>query len=298
MNKVIYKKRNTNTLFNEKVPAEILIKLLYSNTFLTPILKGIVANSFLSKCYGLLMNTRFSKNWILSFVQNYSINTNEYEKKIVEFNCFNDFFKRKIKPEYRPIDFNIHHIIAPSDGKILVYNNFSFYDKLYLKGSMFDLYNFLENSVLVNNFKDCSIAIIRLAPADYHRFHFPYEGKASKSKLINGLYYSVSPIALRAKPDVFFENKRTICEIKNDIFGSYLYIEIGATFVGSIKQTYKSDTYIKKGQEKGYFEFGGSTIVLMFRANTITFDSDLIDNSNQCIETEIKMGEKIATIKK
>ncbi len=138
-----------------------------------------------------------------------------------------------------------------------------------------------------------SMLIARLCPTDYHRFHFPCDGVPSKAKLINGSYFSVSPIALRKKLSILNENKRVITEMETKQFGNVLCIEIGATFVGSVHQTHVPEKPVNKGDEKGYFEFGGSCIVLLFEKGKVVFDPDLVINTEKEVETLARFGESL-----
>ena len=136
--------------------------------------------------------------------------------------------------------------------------------------------------------------VVRLTPADYHRFHFPVDGVPGLHKLIKGKYYSVSPISIQKKFKTFFKNKREYTIIESDYFDKVIMVEVGATLVGAIRQTYKPRQLIRKGEEKGYFKFGGSSVVLLFKSNTVIIDEDLLQNSRLAYETTVKMGEKIA----
>jgi phosphatidylserine decarboxylase len=147
---------------------------------------------------------------------------------------------------------------------------------------------------LAKKYKDGAMAIVRLAPADYHRFHFPASGKVSASKAINGHYFSVSPLALQRSLKIFCENYREYCILESPTFGDILISDVGATMVGSIIQTYKANSEIEKGDEKGYFAFGGSTLVLLFEKGKADFDADLTSNTKKGFETTIRMGEQIA----
>ncbi|MGL4628732.1 MAG: phosphatidylserine decarboxylase, partial [Cetobacterium sp.] len=141
-----------------------------------------------------------------------------------------------------------------------------------------------------------TILIIRLAPVDYHRFHFPATGQIGKSKLIDGYYYSVSPYAIKKNFRVYCENKREVSILKTEKFGEIVLSEIGATMVGGIEQTYK-EGFVKKGDEKGYFFFGGSSCVLLFEKDKVQFDEDILENSKKGLETKVYMGEKIGKAK-
>ncbi|MEI6886527.1 MAG: phosphatidylserine decarboxylase, partial [Bacteroidota bacterium] len=139
---------------------------------------------------------------------------------------------------------------------------------------------------------DGTLVIIRLAPFDYHRFHFPVSGSVSPITRIEGDYYSVNPLALHKMIEIFCLNKREYCIISNPLFGDVVMAEVGATMVGSIIQTYTGNLVIK-GEEKGYFKFGGSTVVLLLEKNKIRIDEDLLINTSKGYETMIKEGERI-----
>ena len=301
--KFYYKLRNCEETFEEKVIGFCIIKFLYSSLLARPILKIITGNQFISYLYGKLMNTKYSKRFIYRFIKKHDINITESKKDISEFIHFNDFFYRELKPFSRPIDHTMEALLSPADGKILISVGthlccppYETIKKISIKNNDYDICSLLQNKELSNKYENCSIVIIRLAPTDYHRFHFPCDGYAGETRVINGRYYSVSPIALSLYPKVFIENKRTLCEITNEYIGSFIYMEVGATMVGSIKQTYTPNSFIKKGDEKGYFEFGGSTVVLLFPTDKIIFDSEILRNSENGNETKIAMGERIGTI--
>ena len=135
----------------------------------------------------------------------------------------------------------------------------------------------------------------RLCPVDYHRFHFPVTGTPGPTRLINGPLFSVSPIALGRNLSYLWENKRTITKIKTESLGTVLMLEIGATCVGTIEQTYQPDTPIHKGDEKGYFAFGGSSTIILFEPGKITLAKDLLEKSAQQIETYAKIGDSMGT---
>jgi len=136
--------------------------------------------------------------------------------------------------------------------------------------------------------------IIRLAPADYHRFHFPADGRISNSKRIDGSYYSVSPYAVKKRKRIYWENTREYSVLSTASAGDILMCEVGATMVGSIVQSYTPDTDVEKGQEKGWFAFGGSTIIILFEKGRVRVDEDILENTKKGYETSMKMGERLA----
>ena len=290
-----YIDRKTGEKCIEKVYGHKALSLLYGEGLMSQLFSWIflpiLAHApFFSKLYGYLQKRPESKRKIEPFIEAYQIDSSEFQEK--EFYSFNDFFIRKLRSEVRPIAGEPHHLAAPADGRYLVYQSFQDFQ---IKGKTFNLRNFFGNMELTNRYKDGSMAIIRLCPSDYHRFHFPCDGSVTKPKLINGPLFSVNPIALKKRISILAENKRMLTEIHADPFGMFLYVEVGATCVGSIRQTYTPDSLVKKGDEKGYFEFGGSCIVLFFERRRIRFDEDLIKNTEAGFETRINYGESIAS---
>ncbi|MEA1972878.1 MAG: phosphatidylserine decarboxylase [Candidatus Cloacimonadota bacterium] len=236
------------------------------------------------------MDTNFSKLLIPSFVENYAINLSLYENR--KFNSFNDFFTRKlINNQFLK---NEDKILSPAEGRILVYDKISMGQEFEIKSTFIDIYKLLKNAKLAKIYQNGSLAIIRLAPVDYHRYYFPVSGEIGASTQINGSLYSVSPIALNYKPSIFVENKREFSIIENSDLGRVLFCEVGATFVGSIVQSYE-DGFIEQTAEKGFFKFGGSTIILIFEENKMKFDDDLIQNTKDGFETKINVGMQIGS---
>ncbi len=284
-----YINRQTGKIETEKVAGENWLKWLYYNPLGELSLNTIVKRKFVSEIYGRLMDTKWSAKKVEPFVKKYNIDLSIAQKQ--HFDSFNDFFTRKLKPGARPVDTALNVLVSPGDGKLLVYQNI---DSSYfiVKGYKFDVKTFLANDSLANLYRNGSLAVLRLCPTDYHRFHFPVDANVSGEHLINGYLYSVSPIALRRITDIFLLNKREYVILANRRFGEIIMTEVGATMVGSIIQTSKNSN-VKKGEEKGYFKFGGSSIVLIFKKGSIKFDSDLVNNTKKGFETEVKMGERI-----
>lgn len=291
--KIKYIERKTGEIKVEKVPGEKYLKFLYYNPLGKLPLNLLVRKKFLTEYYGKQMNKPESVKKIPSFIKEADINISEAKKKIKEFTSFNDFFYRELKDGARVIDFDENHLISPADGKILVFENLDMEKEFYIKGDKFTLDEFFANRALAEKYRDGVFMIIRLAPIDYHRFHFPADGKISESKLVDGLYYSVSTHAIKKNFRILCENKREFSILKTEKFGDIAMFEVGATMVGGIKQSYIPNTDVKKGEEKGYFYFGGSTCVLVFEKGKVDIDRDLVENTKKGIETKVYMGEKI-----
>ena len=291
--KIKYIERKTGEIKIEKVPGEKYLKFLYYNPLGELPLNLVVKKKFLTEYYGKQMDKPESVKKIPSFIEAADINISEAKKKVEEFTSFNDFFYRELKDGARPIDFSQDVLTSPADGKILVFEDLEKEKEFYIKGDRFTLEEFFANKELAEKYRDGIFMIVRLAPIDYHRFHFPTDGVISKSKLVDGVYYSVSTHAIKKNFRILCENKREYSILKTERFGDIAMFEVGATMVGGIKQTYSPDTTVKKGDEKGYFYFGGSTCVLVFEKGKVHIDRDLVENSKKGIETKVYMGEKI-----
>jgi len=284
-----YYKRGTEVLVEEKVAGEAWLYWLYYNPIGKLSMEAIVKRKFLSEWYGQAMDRPSSKNKIVEFVRDYQIDMTDFKKQ--EYQCFNDFFYRQLKPGVRSIDKDSLVFVSPADAKVLVYPNIRNKDFI-VKGYRFNVQEFIQDDELAEKYLNGSLMIFRLCPTDYHRYHFPVDGQVLEESKISGDYYSVSPIALRKKVELICMNKREYTLIQNSIFGSVLMMEVGATMVGSMVRTYENDR-VERGEEKGYFKFGGSTVVLLLEEGAIEIDADLILNSNRGIETEVKMGERV-----
>lgn len=291
--KIEYIERKTGEIKIEKVPGEKYLKFLYYNPFGELPLNLVVKKKFLTEYYGKKMDKPESVKKIPSFIEQADINIAEAKKRVEEFKSFNDFFYRELKEGARTVDYRENVLASPADGKILAFENLDIEKEFYIKGDKFTLEEFFADKVLANKYKDGVFMIIRLAPIDYHRFHFPADGEISESKLIDGVYYSVSTHAIKKNFRILCENKREYSILKTEKFGDIAMFEVGATMVGGIKQSYKPNSYVRKGEEKGYFYFGGSTCVLIFEKGKVKIDEDLLENTKKGIETKVYMGEKI-----
>lgn len=285
-----YVDRQTEEIKIEKVAGEKWLVWLYNNPIGELSLHAMVKRKFVSSLYGGRMDSPKSANKIEPFVEDYGVDLSVAQKQ--EFNSFNDFFIRELKPETRPVNRDSNVVVSPADGKILAYENIGDQDFI-VKGYKFNVREFLNDTILAKIYEDGSLILFRLCPVDYHRFHFPVSGIVSAVTKIDGDYYSVNPIAIKKIIEVFCENKREYVTISTQKFGDVIMSEIGATMVGSIIQTYQGNIAVK-GEEKGYFKFGGSSVLLLFEKGRIEIDRDLLINTANGFETEVKMGERIA----
>ncbi|MFA5058926.1 MAG: archaetidylserine decarboxylase, partial [Opitutaceae bacterium] len=223
-----------------------------------------------------------------------------FAKSAFSFKTFNEFFHRALKPGVRPIAPGDDVAVLPADGRHLVFPDVDAADGFDVKGAKFTLAELLgaahlppEQQGLASRFAGGAMLISRLAPVDYHRFHFPVGGGAGEPRLIKGWLYSVHPIALRRNLRYLVENKRMVTLIESPAFGPVAMIEVGATNVGRIRQLFIPGRPVAKGEEKGLFAFGGSCVITLFGRGRIRFDADLIGQSAQHLETYAKMGDRL-----
>lgn len=283
------KDRLTNEIINKK--NKLGITLLYK-TFLGRRILSIIVKPWFTKLNGYLMNSKASKLISIILIKKYKINKEEYTK--TKFKSYNDFFTRKKKQEYLNIDTNKNDLISPADSKLTVYN-IKRGNKFKIKDSYYSIYDLLDGNQISEEYENGKILIFRLEVNDYHRYCYIDDGTKGVNIYIKGVFHTVRNIALK-KYNIYKKNAReyTIMNTKN--FGQVIEIDVGAMIVGRIKNHHQ-DYKFKKGEEKGYFEFNGSTIVLLFKKGTINIDEDILINSKNNIETIVKYGEKIGTKK-
>lgn len=290
---VEYIDRKTGKKEKEAIYGRWALALLYGDFFLARLfsflfLPWIARIPLFSKWYGKAQQKSSSKKKIAPFMEAFHVDSTEFEE--LDFATFNDFFIRKLKKEKRPIAEGDDVAILPADGRYLVFPNLSTTDHFYVKGQRFHLSSLLKDEVLAQKYENGSMVIARLCPSDYHRFHFPVDGIASPARFIEGPLFSVNPLALRKRLSILWENRRMITQIETEKFGKIQYIEVGATCVGTIHQTYLPDHLVRKGDEKGYFSFGGSCCILLFEKDKILLDQDLVEYSKKGYEVKAFFG--------
>ena len=298
-----YWHRAKKTVETEQIYGERWLRWAYENPVGRLALWLVVRRAAYSHFYGWRMNKRISSHQILPFIVAYNLDVEEFAKSAFAFKTFNEFFCRALKPEARPIAPDPRVAVLPADGRHLVFPNVNYADGFYVKGAKFTLAELFgeaqlppEQQVLARRFAGGAMLISRLAPVDYHRFHFPVGGRAGESRLINGWLYSVHPIALRRNLHYLVENRRMVTLVESPRFGTVAMVEIGATAVGRILQTFIPGRDVAKGEEKGLFSFGGSCVITLFARDRIRFDADLVEQSAQYRETYAKMGDRLGML--
>ena len=287
--------RYTGQIEREVVYGEKWLRFILFNPFGQLALHTVAKRAWFSRWYGWRMSTSGSKARVKPFIETYGIAEGEHVKQADEFTSFNDFFYRKLKPEARPVDDATDSVVFPADGRHLGFAKASEVEGVYIKGQKFDLGKLLEDDNLAAHFADGAAVFSRLCPVDYHRFHFPVAGVPGNARLINGPLYSVNPLALRDRLAILWENKRFVTKIETEQLGKVLVLEIGATNVGSVNHTFVPTRPVKKGEEKGYFAFGGSATFTIFEPGRVKLADDLLEQSAQQRELYAKVGDYMGT---
>ncbi len=290
---ITYFNRYTGQREQEAIYGESFLRWTYETRAGRIALALAAKRVWFSKWYGWRMDRPASRSKVLPFIETYGLDPDEFLDSPESFRSFNEFFYRKLKPAARPIDAAPRSIVFPADGRQLAIADVSQTGGLWVKGQHMDLPRLLGNQALADRYAGGSLLISRLCPTDYHRFHFPVSGTAGPARFIPGSLSSVSPVALRRRLAILWENKRQLTEIETDTLGTVLMIEVGAACVGGIFQTYTPGP-VKKGDDKGYFTFGGSMTIVVFEPGRVRFDDDLLEHAAEQREVYARMGDRAA----
>ncbi|HEX3729405.1 MAG TPA: archaetidylserine decarboxylase [Opitutaceae bacterium] len=292
----VYFDRYARGLRTEPIYGEKWLRFAYENPAGRLALWLGVKRAWFSRWYGRKMNRPASGLKVLPFISKYGIDVDEFEKSAFDFKTFNEFFFRALRPESRPIAAGEGVAVLPADGRHLAFPDVDAAGGFYVKGAKFSVAELLgepPDGPTASKFAGGAMLISRLCPTDYHRFHFPVGGVPGESRPIRGFLYSVHPVALRRNIRYLVSNKREVTLIESPAFGTVAMAEVGATNVGSIKQSYVPGRPVAKGAEKGFFAFGGSCVVTLFQRGRIRFDADLVEQGAKQIETYARMGDRL-----
>ena len=295
-----YWHRAKRAVETEKIYCERWLRFVYENPAGRFALWLLVRRAAFAHYYGWRMNRKFSVNLVLPFIVDFDLDVDEFAKSAFAYKSFNDFFYRALKPGARPVAPGADVAVLPADGRHLVFPDVDQADGFYVKGAKFTLAQLLGEGhlppaqrELTARFAGGSMLISRLAPQDYHRFHFPVDGVPQEARLIPGWLYSVHPVALRRRLRILVENRRMVTFMESPAFGPVAMVEVGATGIGRIRQTYLAGRAAAKGEEKGLFAFGGSSVITLLARGRIRFDADLVEQSVRHRETYARMGERL-----
>ena len=275
--------------FEQTTSQDKLLRKMYDSYFCRAFLR-VLSIPAISKLAGAFLDSKLSASFISDFAQNNNIDLSDYEPQA--YKSFNDFFTRKVKPGTRPLAQDKKALISPSDGKVTAYE----IDKVngfVIKNSVYSVCSLLRDKKLAKRYEGGYAVIIRLTPDDYHRYCYAATGVKSHDRRINGVLSTVNPVVNEYVP-VYKENSRNYCLIRTEEFGDIIQMEVGALLVGRITNAHPyGRRTVLRGEEKGYFEFGGSTIVLLLEKDKVEVCKDLIENTREGFETMLKQGEVI-----
>jgi phosphatidylserine decarboxylase len=263
------------------------LKKLYGHIAGRAILK-VMTLPVITNIGGAYMNSPLSKASIKKFIKKNNIDMTEYEEK--SYKSYNDFFTRAIKEGARPIPEDPKVLMAPCDSKVSYYK-IEDDTKITIKHTVYKLEDLLKSPRLADEYKGGTCLVFRLTVDDYHHYHYFDNGTSEKEVIIPGIFHTVNPIANDYYP-IYKTNTRHYTMIHSENFDDVVYMEVGALMVGKIVNANKKE--FKRGEEKGYFEFGGSTVVLLFKKDILNVDEDIIQHSKNHDEVKVKLGERVA----
>ncbi len=292
---IVYFNRLTGQEEQELVLGEKAIRRIYGSKPGLLLLHTLLKRAFFSRWYGARMDTPKSAGQIEGFIRDFRINREESLEPVESFRSFNEFFYRKLKPGARPLDESPDSAVFPADGRHMGFPDASQMEGAFIKGQKFDIPALLGDSELGERYSRGTVVLSRLCPTDYHRFHFPVSGTPGGTRQISGPLASVSPYALRRHLAWLWTNKRTVTLLDSDLFGQVALVDVGATCVGSIFQTFDAGKKVAKGAEKGYFSFGGSTVMTLFEPGRIRLAEDLLECTSRQQELYAPMGAYMGT---
>ncbi len=264
---------------------------MYENLYqhkLGRIIASLIARPGISRAAGCFMDSRLSRPFIKPFIRKNGIDMREAAPKA--YTSFNDFFTRRLADGARPFDERPSVLPSPCDGLLTVYKASA--DGVFtVKGSPYTMETLLEDQALAASFEGGWLFVFRLTPCHYHRYAFPDSGKIVLTRRIQGVFHTVRPEALENMP-IFKTNTREYACLETDSFGRMIYMEVGATMVGRIRNDVKTGTFTR-GQEKGRFEFGGSTIILITEKGKCMPGAEMIKDTENGLEHPVLMGEAV-----
>lgn len=262
--------------------------------------KLLFRTSLPSRLLGAFCNSSLSRGRIAPFARRYGIALDDAAVPVGGFRTFNEFFRRRLRPEARPFAAAPDVLVSPADCRALVFAD-GCAGEFAVKGLGFSIAGLLrtpqQEKARCTDLDGGQVAVFRLCPMDYHRFHFPAAGRKLAAWRVDGAYGSVNPLPLRLGIKVFEENVRQVTLLELERFGRCAMVEVGAFGVARIVQTHVGEE-VAKMDEKGYFEFGGSTVVLILPPGSVDFSGPLRSWSEKGIETLLKAGDTLGTCRR
>jgi phosphatidylserine decarboxylase len=292
--KLQYLDRVQNKVMQEEICGERYLRFIYTTLGGRCLNEWILKRRLFNSLAGWYLDSRLSRGRIKPFLEKYHIPMEQFSGSPETFSTFNAFFTRAFKDHVRLFRREPNLLCSPVEGKLLVRTDVRPNQSIEIKGTPLTLSELYRKPL--DPYKAGTLLVFRLYLADYHRFHFFDSGVAEPPTSIPGYFYSVSPMSfLKFRKGFYTFNHRHITLFHSDHFGEVFVAEVGGFCVGSIVQTYIPGTRVGRGDEKGYFKFGGSTVTLLFKEGMISLDSDILENSSKDMETAVLLGSRIGT---
>ncbi len=297
--------------FYNRITGKIDHELVYGDKFIEWLyesnsgrgLSHLICKAPISKFYGALQDLPLSKQKVDPFIRKFNIQMTDYlpengrdEKS--PYSTFNQFFIRRFRPGKRPFVENPGEMAAFSEARYYGYESVHDDETVPVKGHNLKPKALIANEKWEKTFEDGPLLLARLCPVDYHRYHFPDSGKIVDDYRVSGMYHSVNPLALKSKGDILITNERHVTILETENFGKLAYIEVGAICVGKIIQSKPLDKgrSFVRGEEKGYFLFGGSTVIVVGEKGKWKPSADILENTKKGLETYLHLGMTVASI--
>ena len=292
---IIIHDRYRGTTFTEEVYGEGAVRFAYATAAGRVLTRFLLARAFVSRLFGWYMSRPGSRARIRPFIEQYGIDASEFARPVESFRSFNEFFHRELRPGARPVDPDPDSVVFPADGRHMGWTALGSEAGVFVKGQRWDLPSLLGNDPgLTRRFSGGTLVLSRLCPVDYHHFHFPVGGRCGPVTWQGRDLFSVNPIALRQTLAYLWTNKRALTLVETEHCGTCCFIEIGATNVGSIRhRPLPGDNLVAKGDPKGWFEFGGSSVITLFEKGRVRLSEDLLQQTENGIELYARVGDQM-----
>ena len=281
---------NNGKYEKEQIPAEKWMRLIYGNSAgLAPLL-FLIKRKVLSRIYGAYCRTEHSAKKIPEFIKKYNIDMNGHSGS---YKSFAEFFARAKDKDSVFFPSEPEVLGSPCEGVLSAYVDIDPQKTISAKGSHFSLAELFADEDMAKAYEGGTMIKIRLVPSDYHRAHFFDDGVVTDSKLVNGALLSVNPLAVRSMARLYCVNKRAVVSFSSKNFGDVVFVEVGATFVGSIVHSFEVGKPVERGQEAGYFLPGGSLIMMFFKKGEVVPGEEFLKQTEAGFETRVRLGDAI-----
>lgn len=275
-----------------------LLRLIYNHALGRALIRPFT-HPAISKIGGCFLDSALSRPLIPAFMRAADLDLSQCERPAGgRYRSFNQLFTRRMLPQARPFTPDPRALASPCDARLTVYP-ISSRQVFHIKQTAYRLEDLLRDPRLARRFAGGTAMVFRLCVDDYHRYAWPDGGLRAHYRKIPGILHTVNPVANDHFP-IYKENSREYTVVRSHHFGTYLMMEVGALMVGKIVNHHTGYTRleVERGQEKGYFAFGGSTIVMLFMPGVLQVDPAILKASARGEETRVRMGQKIGESRK